>query len=426
MGEVIVPEDQAPGQTTVLLGARLAIGPEKSFYGSLVIAGGSIAQIVATAQPLHLSVWPIDEIDLCGYLVLPGLINAHDHLEFSLYPRLADPPYANYVEWGADIHKKFADAIAKQHLVPKETRLWWGGIRNLLCGVTTVCHHNPCWPELLHSDFPVRVLSDYGWAHSVALGSNLRAARAATPHGQPFIVHACEGSDALAHSELWQLNELGLLDENVVIVHGLAMGRDGATLVKERHAALILCPTSNHFLYGRFPNLEILSTIEKIAIGSDSPLSARGDLLDEVSFAIDTCGIPSAQAYRMVTTLPASIFDLESGQGTLCESGVADLIAVRDTGQTPAARLHNLSATDIELVIVGGRVQLASNDLRNRIPQQAAQSLEPLEVDGSIRWVRAPVRRLLASAEAALGKDKVHFADRRISLPALPEICYAI
>ena len=72
-------------------------------------------------------------IDLVGYLVMPGLVNAHDHLQFALFPKPADPPYPNYIEWGEDIHRKFPEIIAKHRSVPKDVRLHWGGIRNLLC-----------------------------------------------------------------------------------------------------------------------------------------------------------------------------------------------------------------------------------------------------------------------------------------------------
>ena len=55
---------------------------------------------------------------------------------------------------------------------------------------------------------------------------------------RPFIVHACEGVDERAREELWELDRLGLLDANAVLVHGLAIDHKGLALMKERGAAL--------------------------------------------------------------------------------------------------------------------------------------------------------------------------------------------
>lgn len=404
-----------------ICGARCALGPIESAEADIEVSEDRIARLVR---------WPSGNvrlnsrsasIDLSGYLVMPGLINAHDHLEFALFPRLADPPYRNYVDWGEDIHGKFPQMIAKVRAVPKSARLWWGGIRNLLCGVTTVCHHNPLWPTLQRNDFPVRVLREYGWAHSLALGGDLLAMRAATPQGRAFVMHACEGVDEQAREELWELDRLSLLDKNTILVHGLAIDREGVDLLRRRGTSLIICPTSNSFLFHRLPDVPLLSQIEDLALGNDSPLTAEGDLLDEIRFAIRCCGISPEIAYRMVTAAPASILKLENGAGSIRERGVADLLAVRDTGAGAAERLRTLSAKKVEFVMIRGRVQLASETVFERLPLAARDGLEPLWIDGVPRWVRSPIADLLRSAEEVLGADSVTLSGRQLRTPATAE-----
>jgi len=353
-------------------------------------------------------------IDLSGFLILPGLINAHDHLEFSLFPRLANPPYRNYIDWGTDIHNKFPDVIAKHRAVPKNLRLWWGGIRNLLCGATTVSHHNPLWPELQREDFPVSVIQKYGWGHSLALGGDLRVARSATPEEHAFIVHACEGVDQEAREELGGLDRLGLLDASAVLVHGLAIDHEGVALMRERGASLIVCPSSNYFLFGKIPDMSLLDGIDNVALGSDSPLTAEGDLLDEIQFAMRFCGIPPETAYRMVTAAPATILRLKDAEGSIRVTGTGDIIAVRDTDHDAADRLQTLSMIDVEFVMIGGRVQLASEAILERLPPPAKQGLEPLWIDGTIRWLRAPVKELLRKTEEVLGKGEMRLGGKTV------------
>jgi cytosine/adenosine deaminase-related metal-dependent hydrolase len=408
-----------------LRGARCAIEPQQSKHASIEIVGDRIRRILSGDSLLRGSVSQSAEIDLSGFLVMPGLVNAHDHLEFALFPRLANPPYRNYIDWGEDIHNRFPDLIAKHRAVPKEVRVWWGGIRNLLCGVTTVGHHNPLWPELQRSDFPVRVVSKYGWAHSLVLGGDLRAARAATPEGRPFLVHACEGVDELSRREVEGLDRLGLLDAKTVLVHGLALDQEGVSLMRDRGASLIICPSSNHFLFRKLPDISVLGQIENVALGNDSPLTAKGDFLDEIRFAMRFCRISPRAAYRMVTTAPAAILWLEDAEGSIKESGVADLIAVRDRGHDAADRLETLSMHDIEFVMIGGHVQLVSETILERLPHSTKRDLEPLSIDGTIRWLRAPVKRLLRDAEETLGNGAVRLGSRTVSIPVGAEAAHA-
>ena len=148
-------------------------------------------------------------LDLTGHLLLPGLINAHDHLEFNLFPHLGKRRYTNVREWAADIHK-VDDSPVREHLrVPLPTRLFWGGMKNLLAGVTTVSHHNPYQPRIFDSGFPVRVVRRFGWAHSLAFSDDVPARFTSTPGKQPFIIHAGEGTDAEAGEEIHKLEKVG-------------------------------------------------------------------------------------------------------------------------------------------------------------------------------------------------------------------------
>lgn len=409
----------------VIRGGRYAIGPHEAEIASVRITGDHISRIMSLRSALPDAASTSTEVDLSGFLLLPGFVNAHDHLEFSLFPRLGNPPHRNYIDWGEDIHRRFPEVIAKYRAVSKEDRLWWGAIRNLLSGVTTVCHHNPLWPELLREEFPVRVVSEYGWGHSLALGSDLRQARSTTPEGRPFIVHACEGIDEPAREELRGLDRLGLLDNFTVLVHGLAVDQEGVSLICERGTSLIVCPSSNNFLFGVLPNISLLSRIKDLSLGSDSPLTAEGDLLDEVRFAIRFLGISPGAAYQMVTTAPAAILRLREAEGCIREFGRADLIAVQDTGQGPAERLKTLSARDVALVMIGGRVQLATEAILKRLPLSVREGMERLSINGSIRWVRAPVKRLLRKAEEILGEGKVRLGSRQVSVPAGLEVEHA-
>src|SRR5262245_17097720 len=141
-------------------------------------------------------------VDLAGDRLLPGLINAHDHLQLNVYPRQKHrAQYTNVVAWIDDINARRADdpALAADRST-RHARLLQGGLKNLLSGVTTVAHHDPFYEPLGAVDFPIRVVRDYGWAHSLSIDGEdaVRRSCRETPREQPWIIHAAEGVDAQA------------------------------------------------------------------------------------------------------------------------------------------------------------------------------------------------------------------------------------
>ncbi len=385
-----------------LYGGRFAFGPGESTVAEMRIHDSRIEEICGAATDESFSVSTGPGIDLRGYMLLPGLINAHDHLEFALFPRLGKGGYSNFLEWAEDIHRSHAVEIARHRQVPKDVRLWWGGIRNLLSGVTTVCHHNPYDPDVFTKGFTVRVLRDYEWAHSLPLEPGAALKKKTTPKGQPFLIHLAEGVDKQSSEEIFDLHRAGALDKHTVIIHGLGLGEEGYAALRAADAGLVWCPSSNLFLFGQSMRASDIAKFPKVSLGSDSPLTADGDLLDEIRCAREVLQIPAPDLYHYVTRQPAQLLGLKNGEGTFRVGGIADLIAVRDTGASPAQTLCKSSYRHVELVLLGGRVQLASAELRRRLPDSASDGLQPLSVEGILRWVRAPLERLFSETEQHL------------------------
>ena len=398
-----------------LQNARFALGPTTSVQGELLVSGSRIDSIRSQAYVSASSPSSETTVDLHHYLVFPGLVNAHDHLEFALFPRLGKGGYSNFLEWAEDIHHTHAQSIAEHRQVPREARLWWGGIRNLLCGVTTVCHHNPFEPDVFTDEFAVRVLKDYGWAHSLSLEPRAVMKKRKTPQGRPFFIHLAEGVDKQSGEEILDLHRAGALDADTVIVHGLGLGAEGSALLRSADAGLIWCPSSNLFLFGRTLQCEELQGFPKVALGSDSPLTGEGDFLDEVRCASQVLHAPSADLYGYVTRQAARLLNLRNGEGKIRVGGVADLVAVRETGLTPAETIARLSYREVELVLSGGRVQLTSAEVRQRLPGRVCEGLLPLSIEGVVRWIRAPLGWLFEQTVRHLHGD-IYLSGKRVCL----------
>jgi len=386
-----------------ICGGRIALSAQDTVHAEIQIREERIVELSTESDPAPSTKWPGTSLDLQGFLVLPGLVNAHDHLEFALYPRLGKGGYANFLEWAQDIYHPGEPPVAKHRQVPRDVRLWWGGIRNLLCGVTAVCHHNPYESQVFTAEFPVRVLKEFGWAHSFAFDPAVSRRKQETPAGCPFFVHLAEGVDQRSAGEIHELSRAKALDPHTVVIHGLGMDEQGRALFQASGAGLVWCPSSNMFLFGETLSAETVRTFPRVALGSDSPLTAQGDLLDEIRFAHQILQTPASELYGYVTRQPADLMNLKNGEGIIRAGGIADLIAVRDTGRTPADTLAALSYKDVELVLLGGKVQLASAALLGRISSEARKGLQPLSIAGVRRWVRAPMEKLFAETAMHLG-----------------------
>ena len=327
-------------------------------------------------------------IDLDRSFVFPGLINAHDHLELNSQPRLKwRDKYANASEWIADFQPRFDTdpELAVTGPATLDDRVWVGGLKNLLAGVTTVCHHNPMH-RVLRRRFPVRLVERFGYSHSLHIdGDAVQASHRRTPSAWPWMIHAAEGVDDAAESELDTFDRLGCLAHNTVFVHGVAFGRAAAARVIDAGAGLIWCPSSNQFLFEKTADVRAFDDADRLALGSDSRLSGERDLLDELRTAHQTRQLSAEGLARTVGGGAAQLLRLEDG-GRIESGARADLMVLCPRTTCPYDALVSTSRGDVRLTMISGEPVIAETSL-SRVFDAAGIDTAPALVDGSPRLV---------------------------------------
>jgi cytosine/adenosine deaminase-related metal-dependent hydrolase len=273
-------------------------------------------------------------------MLRPGLINAHDHLHRNHYGRLGSPPYQNAYQWADDVQSRFAPQIAEGRRLARRDALLRGAWKNLLCGVTTVVHHDR-WEEDFERDFPInvaRIANADSLGRDPALGS-LRGIG-------PFSLHLAEGVDQRSADEVQALDDEGLLNSRLIAVHAVGVDADGVQRLRACGCAITWCPTSNQFLFGRTLASALVAEGIDVMLGTDSLLSGAGDLLDELRAARRLGhlsderlkqAVGEAAARRLGLPRPAlelgAKADLAVFRRSILEATVADVVVVVVSGE---------------------------------------------------------------------------------------------
>jgi cytosine/adenosine deaminase-related metal-dependent hydrolase len=321
-------------------------------------------------------------------IVFAGLINSHDHLDFNLFPRLGNRIYANYVEWGRDIHavnRKEIDAVLK---VPREIRWQWGIYKNLLNGITTVVNHGPRLPC---SDASVSVFQKCYSLHSVMQEPRWRW-RLNRPIARPwpYVIHVGEGTDGSAQDEIETLLRWNLFKRRLIAIHGVAMTQAQAA----SFAALIWCPASNFFLLNKTPEVEKLGKSTPIIFGTDSTLTASWNIWEQLRFARSLRMMPDETLFRAVTRTPARVWKLYD-RGELREGFQADIVVANcpksGKGYAP---FFEVGPQEIVLVMSRGRIVLC-DEARYQQASVAGLAADLIRVD--LEYGRRYVARNLSA-----------------------------
>lgn len=381
--------------------------------GSVVVVDGLIREVGERVTPRG----PIEE--LAGCVLLPGLINAHAHLEFSALERPLGEPGMGLVEW---IREVIAWRTQRKRSV--EAAIERGLRDSLAGGVTTIgeiatasaaayaCDPSPRL-ALLHevigfskgrvdsvaADLRQR-LKAAPPRQSVAVGISphapytvhpellRRLVAASRAQNCPVAMHLAESpaelellahgtgpfQELLAERSMWDeaaiprdsttADYLRVLSEapRALVVHGNYLSKSEIEFLRRQRAmSVVYCPrTHAYFQHPRYPLAEMLAADVRVVLGTDGRASSPDlSLLAELQWVAGQFPeIAGERILRMGTLDSAEALGLAAQLGSLVVGKQADLvaIAVEDLSVDPYAAVLKESARAVATWISGRRV----------------------------------------------------------------------
>ncbi len=384
--------------------------------GAIAVRGGVIVAIGPTAEIVS-RYTGARSINASGRVVLPGLINTHNHAPMTLLRGLADdltlqewlenyifPAEAknvteDFVLWGTRLAvlemirggtTTYADMYYFEDAIARATKA--AGMRGVL-GETWIdfpAPDNKTHAEAIaytenflkkwKGDPLIHAAVAPHAAYTNSEASLKDAAALARRYGAPILIHVSETkreNDEIrakfGASPVAFLDRIGLLGPDVLAAHCVWLdAADIATLVR-RDVGCAHNPSSNMMLgSGTAPVVDMLRAGLRLGLGTDGPAGSNNDLnmMEEMDLAaklqkvsrMDPRALSAEQALELATIGSARALHMEKEIGSLEAGKKADIILLRTDlpHAVPSYNLYSsivyaLKSTDVVTVIINGR-----------------------------------------------------------------------
>lgn len=385
--------------------------PDKTIRNGVVqLENGKFGTVSAGASGAQIN------LDAKKCVIVPGLINAHDHLLGTYHPKIGNGPYVNWLPWDNDL--KSSPIYEERCQIENRDLYLLGAYRNLVSGVTLVSDHMPHFVgDQFYDMLPTRPVKKFALSHSVASfalawGDGITVEyKKAVKEGIPYVTHIAEGFDEETKQDLSVINRLGGLGDHSVFIHCISFSDADLDLVKERDASCVWCCDSNMFMYGK--TMDAKKFIEKginLCIGTDSSATGGENLLYEMKYdkmiyhRLYGDELADETILKMVTVNPARAF-WRKDLGRIEEGLTADLCVVRDRGGSPAGSVVNAHLRDVMLVVIDGMPVYGDAEYAEVFDRLGVEYRQ-VEMDGVSRVIIGDPGGMLRRISRAVGYRK--------------------
>ncbi|MBS2029607.1 MAG: amidohydrolase family protein [Deltaproteobacteria bacterium] len=380
--------------------------PQGPVVGTVVVTNETITQVVPDGEPLPDGVTALET----SGVISPGFIDLHNHVAYDFLPFWnSGKRWQNRYQWARATGYQSAvknpyNAVKKaNHLCEAQK---YGEFRALVGGTTTIQGSND-------------LTCDRSWVRNVEYGmfcqdhvgemvlpvtaltqsdADKLNAQFASGHTAAYLVHLAEGVDDSSRAEFDHLEALGLLQPQLVAIHGTALD---ATRLQKMGAAgmkLVWSPLSNLALYGQTTDIPTaLSFGVKVALAPDWSPSGSANVLGEFKVADRVNrerfgGILSDyDLWQMVTANPADIAGVGDKLGRIAPGFTADLVVIRPQGVVdpadPYRSIIDAQPQDVLLTTIGGDPYYGDPTLLDQLGQAGTYTVLS-SCDGELRGLR--------------------------------------
>ncbi len=389
------------GDNVALSGVILA--PDGPLAGTLVYSRstGTISCVGADCDTTGA------EVICTEGVVSPGLIDAHNHLQYNtLPPWQVGPEFDDRYEWRSDdrywdyrvayddIYEAYSCEVMK-----------WAEARELVWGTTSAVGSSgdsECIHVLIRNldeGATSSGLSSYNIDYSASTVTDAvdagdgasTTADLASGALDAALYHVAEGRDGSVRGEIDHMTDVGMVGPGQYYVHGSDASTEQLAQMAVDGTGIIWSPRSNLALYATTTPIEIADRLGvPWAIGTDWTPSGSMAPMDELTCAADwlaTRGAPIGDRalWEKTTTDAARAVGADGVIGQLAVGFRAD-IAVFSWDRHPYRNIIEGAPTDVRLVIVDGQALYGVNELLTPITLDPSWC-EELDVCGEARSI---------------------------------------
>ncbi|MBP3141827.1 amidohydrolase [Aliivibrio fischeri] len=222
----------------------------------------------------------------------------------------------------------------------------------------------------------------------------------------PVLIHVAEFPNEEARikdptkatSPVEYLEEIGVLDERMMIAHGIHLSQHDQALLKQADAGVVYNPMANaKGATGITPAWDMFRADMRVGLGTDGPMSSNQvDLWRTLSYAANmqrlkhsdrTIMIPE-QVIEMATIGGAKALHMEDEIGSLEVGKKADIIIVetQSANMMPsydpyATLVYQANPSNVDTTIVNGKVVMEQRQMKTIQLDDIRQSVEAFESD---------------------------------------------